>query len=157
MVYPPTNNDYEFADKCVADDENHQSCDKYFQCGSCDLAWSAYKKELETDGLKDYLVPNIDWSKNGITTLRNDQYTIVKVDSIEDLYKRFMIDGMPFKLIEKDEMDTDDMKHLYPQWYALKVVENLGDPLSYKGGKDIPLIVEYSDCVYMVAPMRLWE
>lgn len=157
MIFPPTYRDYEYGDRCEADRDKPHACDKCFQCGSCDIAWSAYKKELENVGLVDYLVPDIDWSKNGITTLRNDQYTIVKVDSIEDLYKRFMIDGVPFKLIEKEEMDTDDMKHLYPQWYALKVVENLGDPLSYKGGKDIPLIVEYSDCAYMVAPMRLWE
>jgi|GEM_PF-6656846 len=154
MIFPPTYRDYEYGDKCEVDLDNPCICNKGFNCGACDIAWNEYKKEIENDldDIYKYIVPDIEWSERGVFTLKNKLCTIVKADNVENLYKRFDIKGVFFKPIEKEDMDTDDMKYLYPLWYALEVIGGLGDPLSYKGGKDIPLIVEYSDCVYMVAP-----
>lgn len=150
MVWPPTNRRYEFGNHCTAIDEG-RTCNKGFDCGNCKLAWKTYKKDLKDEDYKDYIVPSEDYSKNGIDAYRNEQFTIAKVNSIEDLFKRFTLEGVPFKTIEN--MDSDEMRITYPYWYALKTLENLDDPYSYRGGKDIPLIVEYSDCVYMVAPV----
>ena len=152
MVFPPTYRKYEFGDRCTAIDVD-LTCDKDFNCGTCSLAWETYKKELEDEDYRDFVVPSGDCSQNGIIAFRNEPYIIVKVNNIEDLFKRFALEGVPFKSIENAVMDSDDMLLTYPYWYALKTLEGLGDPLSYRGGKDIPLIAEYSDCVYMVAPV----
>jgi len=150
MVWPPTNRRYEFGDHCTAIDDG-RTCNKDFACGNCQLAWKTYKKYLEEDDCRSFVIPFIDCTKHGIAAPRNETFTIAKVNSIEDLIKRFTLEGVPFKPIEN--MDSDEMRLTYPYWYALKTLDDLGEPLSYRGGKDIPLIVEYVDCVYMVAPV----
>lgn len=149
MIFPPTHKRYEFGDHCTAIDDGKQ-CNKNFDCGSCSLAWETYKKEVEDD--REYIIPLEEWSKGDIKAYKNEPCTIAKVNRIEDLFSRFALGGVPFKLIEN--MNTDEMRNLYPFWFALKTLENIGEPLSYKGGHDIPLVVEYPDCVYLVAPVR---
>ena len=147
MIFPPTHRRYEFGYHCTATDA--RICSKDFNCCTCSLAWETYKKEVEED--RDYVIPSEEWFKGDIKAWRNEPCTIAKVNSIEDLIGRFMLDGDLFKPIEN--MDTDEMRNLYPYWFALKTLENLKEPLSYKGGHDVPLVVEYPDCVYLVAPI----
>ena len=116
MIFPPTYRDYEYGDKCEVDLDNPCICNKGFNCGACDIAWNEYKKEIENDldDIYKYIVPDIEWSERGVFTLKNKLCTIVKADNVENLYKRFDIKGVFFKPIEKEDMDTDDMKYLYP-------------------------------------------
>ncbi|MEN6552294.1 MAG: hypothetical protein ABFC34_05330 [Methanobacterium sp.] len=149
MIFPPRYKEYCFDNRCTAKDGH--PCTE-FKCSNCNLAWDAYKTDLED--LKDWILPTDPDSQKGVDYFINEAGTIAKLKSIEDLNKRYTLVGLPFLEYSTFLMDQDELKSLYPYWYALKTLQDLGEPHSYKGGRSIPLIVEYSDCVYMIAPVN---
>lgn len=156
MLIPPIYRSYAISrsydgDHCTASDDD-RCCDKECKCEVCNLAWERYKKDLEVDDYKDFVLPLEDWSKNGVTVYKNEPCTIVKASNVEDLFKILSLSGVSYTTINNADIDTEKMKCSYPYWYALKTLENLGNPRTYRGGKNIPLIVEYPNCVYMIAP-----
>lgn len=154
MIFPPIDHGYEFNNHCTAED--NINCDKEFKCGSCALANKTYEKDIR-ENYEDFVIPcNTHTSRNGIVFLVSASVTVSKFKNIDDV-KNFLKHDFPSEEITEERMQQDELKMRYPYWYALRVLENWGEPLRYLSGKNIPLVVEYDYCAFMVTPVIEYE
>jgi len=150
MIHPPVNNCYEFGDKCSVSDK---MCGSGFICGTCDVAKKYYETELldNIDYYYDYIVPTVEKvSSNGTMYLMSRSYIVAKFNNIE-IAKRFIGARYTENTYTKEQMKTDELKKRYPYWYALKILLSLDGPVRYIGERNKVLVVEYRNCVYVVA------
>lgn len=151
MIFPPTYKRYMTNDHCTV--KGTIECPNEFKCGSCDIAWKAYKEDLK-ENYEEWVLPTTSISKGGVNGFVNIPNSIGKLGGIEDIRTFFpLLEGAEFQTYSSFIMDQEELRELYPYWYALKFLADLGEPKSYKGGRTLPLIVEYDDCVYLVSPV----
>ncbi len=135
--------------KCSINDDE---C--YGGCTTCQTAISQCNRD-EEDKEAGYVI-DVPKSLSGVNYLSNCYCTVGKAE-LSDLEGMKKVLKMPQELIEKKYVSNEFVENHYPEW--IKTIKILGiteQPEKVIYARNYPMILIFSDCLYMVAP-RLFD